>query len=362
MDQASYIPEFQVVLTRRCAYNCGYCNFPSTASPLLPSLKQFARSLRMAARMGATQITLTAGEGVDRIRDITSAVRFYGFESWADYLAALCKSVLEFKGERVLFPVLDVGRLSYRDFHKVAPFVSQIRLLLESADDSLLQKAAHAQAAHKEFDTRTIALDELGRLHVPIVTGTRIGIGESEDSWLAVAARASAIYRRHRNLCGFVVIPFRPVPYSTMAFSPPIADDTVVRALNVIRKELHPHIPMAVELPGNPEYSMKFVGPACTGLGVVRYGSNERLNVDIPHAVASVREQLADQDIRLQETLPYPAHYLENYYLSDLLQTNVARYRELRISRGTFNDDTASGLRHSSRKVETGHNYNHQTH
>src|SRR5262245_59832755 len=30
MGQISYIPEFQVVVTRRCGYNCGYCNFPST--------------------------------------------------------------------------------------------------------------------------------------------------------------------------------------------------------------------------------------------------------------------------------------------------------------------------------------------
>src|SRR5687767_2391119 len=104
MGKATYIPEFQVVLTRRCGFNCGYCNFPSTPSPVLPSLKQFSRWLRMAARMGATQITLSAGEGIERTRDITSTVRFYGFESWGDYLAALCSSVLEFSGERVLFP------------------------------------------------------------------------------------------------------------------------------------------------------------------------------------------------------------------------------------------------------------------
>ena len=317
----------------------------------------------MAARMGATQITLTAGEGVDHIRDITSAVRFYGFESWADYLAALCKSVLEFKGERVLFPVLDVGRLGYRDYQKIAPYVSQIRVLLESADDSLLQKAAHSQAGHKDLDSRTMALDELGRSHIPVITGTRIGIGESEDSWLAVAARASAIYRRHRNLCGFSILPFRPVPYSTMAFVPPIPDEMVARAVATIRKELHPHIPINVEMPANPAYSMKFIGTMCSELGIVRYGSNERLNVDIPHAMATVCEQLRDQDIGLQEALPYPSRYLENYYLPELLQATVARYREFRLSRGAFNDETASGgLRHSTRKAETGHSYNHQTH
>lgn len=306
----TYVPEYQVVLSRRCVYTCGYCNFPQTPSPFPPSPKQFRQKLRLAARLGATQITLTAGEGLEKVREIQSTVRYFGFNRWADYLQALCEAVMECRGPRVLFPVLDVGRLCFGDLRQMANTVSSVRLLLEAADDSLLHKPAHEGAPHKSMEERTAALSELGRLNIPTVTGIRVGIGESPESWALAAQRITGIHRRYRHIQQVVIVPFQPVQFSEMSICPPASPTLIREATAVMRRALDPRLPLSVEFCDRPANADEYLAPGSHDFGCVRLGSTDRVNVDAPKAISDLQQKLAANGDTLEQRLPWSSEYL----------------------------------------------------
>jgi 7,8-didemethyl-8-hydroxy-5-deazariboflavin synthase CofG subunit len=322
----TYVPEYQVVLSRRCTYTCGYCNFPQTPSPFPPSLKQFRRTLRLAVRLGATQITLTSGEAIDKVREIQSTVRYYGFPKWTDYLAALCDAVLEFHGPRVLFPVLDVGRLPFSELRSVVDRVSSVRLLLEAADDRLLASPAHQGAPQKSLEERTVALSELGRLHIPTITGIRIGIGEHPETWALAAQRITGIHRRYRHIQQMVLVPFEPVPYSTMSVCARPTPEVIREATAIIRRVLDPAIPLNVETCDRPAEAGTYLPADSTDLGCVRLGSTDHVNIDAPQAICELKESLAAKDHQLEQRLPWPDSYLRKATLSPRQQAQIELY------------------------------------
>ncbi|MGI8905673.1 MAG: radical SAM protein [Candidatus Sumerlaeaceae bacterium] len=324
----TYVPEYQVVLSRRCVFTCGYCNFPQTPSPFPPSPKQFRRTLRLAARLGATQITLTSGEGIESLREIQSTVRYYGYAKWSAYLQALCQATLEVRGPRVLFPVLDVGRLTFTDLRFLAEWVSSVRLLLEAADDSLLAKSAHEGAPQKSMEERTAALSELGRLHIPTVTGIRIGIGEQPESWALAAQRITGIHRRYRHIQQMVLIPFQPVPYSTMSICPSASPQLIRDATAVIRRELDRTIPLTVEFCDRPDHAETFLALGSTDFGCVRLGSTDRVNVDAPHSISDIKQRLASQQHELEQRLPWPREYLSHATLHERQLRQMAAFED----------------------------------
>ena len=322
----TYVPEYQVVLSRRCAFTCGYCNFPQTPSPFPPSPKQFRRTLRLAARLGATQITLTAGEGIEGVREIQSTVRYFGFPKWSTYLQALCQSVLDFRGPRLLFPVLDVGRLPFPDLRLLAETASSARLLLEAADDSLLQKTAHEGAPQKSMEERTAALSELGRLHIPTITGIRVGIGESPESWALAAKRITGIHRRYRHIQQMVLVPFQPVPYSSMSFCPPASPELVHEATAVVRRELDASIPLTVEFCDRPSDAQAFLAAGSTDFGCVRLGSTDRVNVDAPLAISDLQHQLQQHEHTLEARLPLSPQFLSQNEIAPKQKAHLELY------------------------------------
>lgn len=322
----TYVPEYQVVLSRRCLYTCGYCNFPQTPSPFPPSPKHFRRTLRLAARLGATQITLTAGESIEKVKEIQSTVRYYGFDKWSDYLLALCHAVLDFRGPRVMFPVLDVGRLPYTDLRIVGEAASCVRLLLEAADDNLLQSAAHEGAPQKSLEERTVALSELGRLHIPTTTGIRIGIGENPESWALAAKRITGIHRRYHNIQQMVLIPFEPVPYSAMSVCPKPTPETIREATATVRRYLDPAIALNVEFCDRPHDAESYLAPGSTDFGCIRLGSTDHVNVDAPQAISEIKDALAQREQKLDQRLPWSPQYLSRESIPQKQQAQIDLY------------------------------------
>lgn len=328
MSTITYIPEYQVVLSRRCEYACGYCNFPNLATPLLPSPKQVRKYLRLAARLKATQITLTAGEGSESIVEVHNTCRYFGYHNWGDYLRAICGTVLNYHSDRVFFPVLDVGKLPFSMLRTVSNVTAGVRLLVDSADDTLLETLAHDKAPHKTFAERCAALEEIGRLRIPVFTGTRIGIGESEQSWSLLASRINLLHRRFHNVSNFCVVPFRPLPYTAMSFLPPVAPDKLQRALRVLRSELDPKIPMSLDTPETPIDPRAYMEDELTDMGLVRVGTNEKLNIDAPHVLGEVRLQSASRGDKVCERLPWMNKFIRDYELHPAINRNIDLYME----------------------------------
>lgn len=330
MFTVTYAPDFQIVLTRRCAFSCGYCNFPRTPSPIPPSKKVLRRLLRTATRLGASQITLTAGEGIGETDEIVSVSRYYGFENWWAYLRAMCSVILQARLPRVLMPVLNVGALPISELRLSREVVPVVRLMLHSGDERLMETMVHGLAPQKDPARRVAALEELGRWKIPVTTGIMVGIGETPESWIRTAKVVSGLHRRHGHIQNFVIEPFVPLPHSAMALQAPTADGTLIRAVRDIRHVLDPEIPITVELQDRLHLAAAAIRAGASDFGALRVGSSERIEFDVLAALEDARQSLAGFGVLLQERSALLDSFAEGRKLPRAIWESQMLYRQTR--------------------------------
>jgi 2-iminoacetate synthase ThiH len=205
--------------------------------------------------------------------------------------------------------------------------VSSVRLLLEAADDRLLKAPAHEGAPQKSMEERTAALSELGRLRIPTITGIRIGIGEHPDSWALAAQRITGIHRRYRHIQQMVLVPFEPVPYSTMSVCARPSPDTIREATEIVRRMLDPSIALNVEACDRPGEAGNYLPAGSTDIGCVRLGSTDHVAIDAPQAICELKERLAVADHQLEQRLPWPGTFLEAAVLPKVQQSQIELFR-----------------------------------
>lgn len=329
MHVITYIPDFQMILTKRCALACGYCPYPRTPTTLPPSRKQLTRFLRTAGRFGACQITLTAGEGIDHLPEIESTYRYYGYRSWYDYIRDLCATILQRNGRYLLFPQLDIGPIPRAEIPRFRPLVPVARLLLCAADDALLYRAAHRHAPAKALATRMSALEDLGRFDMATVTGIIVGIGESRTSWTDAARVVSQLNQRYGHIQSFVIAPFVPYRFAAMQDAPPPTDELVLDAIREVRAALDPKIVLGAELQERPHLVSRAVEAGATDLGRFVVGSSDRIDFEMPGILESLKNDAEKKDIRICQRMPFLAGFLRNAPVPAHMQFNAARMQRL---------------------------------
>ena len=318
-----------MVLTRRCAFGCGYCNFPNTAAAPPPSHKDIRRSLRTAARLGVHQVTLTAGEGVDTTPEIVSTCRYYGYTGWYDYIRGLCEFILHRNGRTLFFPQLEVGPIPLSELRPISLVAPMARLLLHSADNGLHARPAHMEAPHKTVERRLAAIEELGILGVPTVTGITVGIGEASDSWGRAARLISEMHRRSGHIASFVVRPFYPQPFSRMAGVPPVSDHTYIEAVRAVRRVLDDGILLTAELNDRLHLVPELLKCGVTDIGTTRLGSSEKIDFEMQATLNQATADLAQAGIAMNERMPLPEAVVRRQRLPGGILDNVKRYREM---------------------------------
>ncbi len=331
-----FTPAYEVFLSRRCAFSCDYCNFPNTPSPLPPSPKTFRSYLRTAQRLEAWQVTLTAGEGIDQMPEILSAMRYYGFRSWYDYLFELCRLTLEAKGRQPLTPVLDVGAIPTRELKKLQPVVPLVRLLLDTVDP-VAGAIVHAKAPQKNPILRTLALKDVGKAGIPLVTGIRIGIGESPESWLEAVRIANEVQDQYQNVAAFHVLPFVPQQYSVMADAPPVTNETYQQAVRSIRAHLDRSIALVAEVHHRMALAPESVISGAFDFGPIRIADNERFDVDMLNAVNGVGELLSRINVEMECVPALRESYVRDHRLPRSVEENLERFKH--INDGCLSDD-----------------------
>ena len=337
-----YTPAYQVYLSRRCAFSCDYCNFPNIASPLPPSPKKFRSHLRTAQRMGAWQVTLTSGEGIDRLAEIESTTRYYGFKNWYDYLFDICRSTLEARGRQPLTPVLDVGPIPTLALRKLAPVVPLMRLLLDSADPAL-DITVHAQAPQKKLLLRTLALTDIARAGIPLSTGIRIGIGESPESWTEAVRIINDIHLKYNNVMSFHLVPFVPENFSVMANTPPVTIDVFQAAIRAVRACLDPSIILVAEVHHRLALAAESVVSGAFDLGPIRIADNERFDVDMLNAVQNVGDILGKINVGMECSPVLRKQFVKTRKLPPIIQANQQRFGQLDRSACSRSDTPAAG-------------------
>jgi 7,8-didemethyl-8-hydroxy-5-deazariboflavin synthase CofG subunit len=265
--EVTYCLSYPIVLTRKCANRCGYCRFPVAGPERLPSLRVVRSHLREAARRGATQIELIAGEGISTDPEILSTVRYYGFSSYLHYLMRILQMVEATNRRSHLFSLLNIGPLSLAELGLLRPYLCALRIMLESADAALEFREAHLQSPDKAPERRLEAILCCGKAGVPLTTGILVGIGESPASRLRAFDIIARVHERYRHIQAVRLQMFHPVPGTPMEFFPRIGDEEFLEVVALARHDFGPDMAIQVSADEHPHLIGRLLGAGVNDFG-----------------------------------------------------------------------------------------------
>jgi 7,8-didemethyl-8-hydroxy-5-deazariboflavin synthase CofH subunit/7,8-didemethyl-8-hydroxy-5-deazariboflavin synthase CofG subunit len=238
--RVTFSPKVFIPLTMLCRDRCGYCTFAKaparlTAPYLTPEeVLAIARAGRAA---GCHEALFTLGERPELrypvARDWLAA---QGYASTVDYLAAVCRLVVEETG---LLPHANAGALFADELATLREVSASQGMMLESLAEGL---AAHRGAPDKEPARRLATLEAAGELAIPFTTGILVGIGDDRPGQLAALRAIAASHARHGHVQEVIVQNFLPKPGTAMAKADPCPAEDLYWAIAAARLLLPPEI------------------------------------------------------------------------------------------------------------------------
>ena len=238
--RVTYSPKVFIPLTMLCRDSCGYCTFAQPParlqSPYLSPDEVLAIAKR-GARMGCHEALFTLGEAPEEkyqvARDWLSE---HGYASTVEYLAAMCRLVLDETG---LLPHANAGALSRDDLASLRPVSPSQGMMVETLRDDL---ACHRGAPDKDPARRLATLEYAGELGIPFTTGILVGLGETRADRLAALEAIAASHARHGHVQEVIVQNFLPKPRTGMQHEAPCPTDEFLWSIAAARIVLPPEI------------------------------------------------------------------------------------------------------------------------
>ncbi|MDQ3150245.1 MAG: 7,8-didemethyl-8-hydroxy-5-deazariboflavin synthase CofG, partial [Actinomycetota bacterium] len=308
--RVTYSPKVFVPLTRLCRDRCGYCTFATAPahldSPYLEPTDVLAIATR-GAEAGCHEALFTLGEQPeDRYPAARAWLDDRGYASTTEYLAAMCRLVLEETG---LLPHANAGALPRDELALLRTVSPSQGMMIESLNADL---AAHRGAPDKVPARRLATLEAAGELAIPFTTGILVGIGETPGDRVAALEAIAAAHRRHGHVQEVIVQNFLPKPGTTMRAHQPCPAEDLHQAIALARLLLPPDV--SVQAPPNLSDD---VGPLLDA-GIDDWGgvspvTADHVNPERPWpAVEQLRVSTEGRGLTLAPRLTvHPAHALD---------------------------------------------------
>ncbi|HKY66549.1 MAG TPA: bifunctional FO biosynthesis protein CofGH [Acidimicrobiales bacterium] len=238
--RVTYSPKVFIPLTMLCRDRCGYCTFAQPParleSPYLAP-EQVLAIARAGARAGCHEALFTLGERPEeRYPAAAEWLAANGYGSTVDYLAAMCRLVLDETG---LLPHANAGALHEPELAALRPVAPSQGMMVETLRDDL---AAHHGSPDKVPARRLATLEAAGRLGIPFTTGILVGIGEERADRVAALAAIADAHRRHGHVQEVIVQNFLPKAGTAMHRAEPCPLDDHLEAIALARLILPPDV------------------------------------------------------------------------------------------------------------------------
>jgi FO synthase len=247
--RVTFSPKVFIPLTMLCRDRCGYCTFAKAPARLTsPYLTpdEVLEIARAGKEAGCHEALFTLGERPELRYPLAQTwLEDNGFESTVDYLAHMCKLVLEETG---LLPHANAGALYRDELAALRPFAASQGMMIESLAEDL---DAHRSAPDKEPARRLATLDAAGELHIPFTTGILVGIGDDRPGELAALHAIASSHARFGHVQEVIVQNFLPKPGTSMARAAPCPTEDLLWAIAVARLVL----PAEVHIQAPPNLS-----------------------------------------------------------------------------------------------------------
>ncbi len=236
----TYSPKVFIPLTMLCRDRCGYCTFAQPPARLeVPFLspEQVLQIATAGATAGCHEALFTLGEAPEeRYPAAAEWLAARGYSSTVDYLAAMCKLVLDETG---LLPHANAGALSAPELMLLRSVAPSQGMMIESLRDDL---DCHRFAPDKDPARRLATLEAAGDQAIPFTTGILVGIGENVADRIAALDAIAASYRRYGHVQEVIVQNFLPKVGTAMHGSPPCPQDDYLQAIALARLILPPEV------------------------------------------------------------------------------------------------------------------------
>jgi len=238
--RVTYSPKVFIPLTMLCRDRCGYCTFaqpPARLDKVYLEPEDVLAIARAGARAGCHEALFTLGERPElRYPAAAGWLAEHGYDSTVDYLAAMCRLVLDETG---LLPHANAGALYEDELATLRPVAPSQGMMIETLRADL---AAHRGSPDKVPERRLETLEAAGRLSIPFTTGILVGIGETREDRLAALEAIAAAHRRHGHVQEVIVQNFLPKPGTAMHQAPACPPDEHLDAIALARLVLPPDI------------------------------------------------------------------------------------------------------------------------
>ena len=238
--RVTYSPKVFIPLTMLCRDRCGYCTFAKaparlTSPYLIPEEVLAVAEAGRAA--GCHEALFTLGERPElRYPVAREWLAGAGYASTVDYLAAMCRLVLEETG---LLPHANAGALDASELATLRAVSASQGMMLESLAEGL---DAHRGSPDKAPARRLATLEAAGELAIPFTTGILVGIGDDRAGQLTALRAIADSHARHGHVQEVIVQNFLPKPGTAMFRAEPCPPDDLRWAIAAARLVLPPDI------------------------------------------------------------------------------------------------------------------------
>ncbi|WP_160135013.1 7,8-didemethyl-8-hydroxy-5-deazariboflavin synthase subunit CofG [Halococcus salsus] len=302
-----------VPLTTACRYTCTYCTyFDPPGEATLMSREAVRDVLETGVDAGCTEALFTFGDTPDdRYTEIHDQLDDWGHDSIHDYLHEMCELALDVG----ILPHSNPGDLTREQMAPLAEVNASMGVMLETTADV----DAHAGPRRKTPEQRLNTIRAAGEVGIPFTTGILVGIGED---WSDRADSLLAIRGLHEEYGHIQEVIVQPVAENERwRGSTPDVED-LRRAVAMARAALPAEI--SVQVPPNLAPVREVLDCGVDDLGGVSPITADHINPDYAWPALRELEEIAEfGGVPLRERLPTHAHYVEDGWLSPVIQRAI---------------------------------------
>ena len=338
----TYSPKVFIPLTKLCRDVCHYCTFaqpPRRGERAYMTADEVLAVAAAGAEAGCHEALFTLGDKPElRYRAAREELAALGYETTIEYLAAMCRLVLDETG---LLPHANPGVMTRHELSLLREASASQGIMLETVSERLSAKGGpHYGSPDKHPARRLETLRLAGELRIPFTTGILIGVGETRDERIEALVAIRDLHDRYGHVQEVIVQNFRAKPGTRMAGHPEPSLEELRWTAAVARIVLGPQ--MNVQCPPNLSYTdfPELLDAGINDWGGVSPVTIDHVNPEAPWPeIERLREATEARGLALAPRLPiYPE------YVAD-----VERWCEPTVATAVLHRADATGLAREDR-------------